>query len=242
MRKRLLALIAVMAIIGMACGGSSGEDTSAAFGVKKPDLCQGTPANTPGVTVLGQRLESISDLKVCVGADVKASVLPRLKNQPDCGDPCFTIEVEDFDVASDAKIVISYKRDGKDADPITYDPEPLGAGPETGRVCVVGVGSPDPCVERITTPDTLSVTAAKRKLNLSWGTSQDTGGAALAGYEIWRSTTGEPDTFLHWTSTTSTSFVDSGLAKGTTYYYFVVAYDGDGNHSEASNVATGTAK
>lgn len=241
MTKRVVAALGALALLAMACGGSD-DPNPAAFTRPGVDACETVPAQVPGISVVGQRLESVEDVKVCVKADVEAKAVPVLKNQPDCGNPCFTIEIAGFAIDGDARVAVTYARDGKAADPISYDPEPVGVGPDTGRICVIGVGSPDPCVERITTPKTPTVSAMKRKLRVGWGPSTDTGGGPLAGYEVWRSDTGAEGTFTLLTSTASTSHLDQGLSKGQTAYYFVVAYDTDGNHSAASEVVSGTAK
>lgn len=242
MAKRLVAVLAVLALFGAACGGDSSGPDTAAFKRVDPQVCEKLPASVPGITVLGQRIESVSDVKVCVEADTGLGGVPAVKDQPQCGNPCFTVEIAEFDVSADVSVMISYKRDGAERKVIDYDPEPIATGPDTGRLCVVGVGSPDPCAERITTPKDLTVAAAKRKLQLGWQASVDTGGAPLAGYEIWRSDSGAEGTFYYWGNSSETSFVDSGLPKGVQHWYFVVAFDADGNHSAASNIVSGTAK
>lgn len=93
-----------------------------------------------------------------------------------------------------------------------------------------------PSALSVTTPSTGNT---KRKLNLSWTASSDN--VAVTGYQVWRSTNvGGP--FGQIATTTVTTFADSGLASGITYYYFVKAYDAAGNISAASSVASGIAK
>jgi Fibronectin type III domain len=106
----------------------------------------------------------------------------------------------------------------------------------------VGLGSPP--AQDITPPSdptSLVATAGKRKISLSWGTSSDTGGSGLAGYEVWRSTTGAAGSFTKLTTTTATSYTNSGLTRGRKYWYYVVAYDNAGNRSNPSNTASATA-
>ncbi len=79
----------------------------------------------------------------------------------------------------------------------------------------------------------------KRKLNLSWTASTDN--VAVTGYQIWRATSGTGP-FSQISTTTTTSYGDSGLISGTTYFYYVKAYDGAGNVSAASNTASGLAR
>ena len=76
---------------------------------------------------------------------------------------------------------------------------------------------------------------AKRKVGLSWTGSTDSGGSGLAGYRVYRSTTSASSGFVVIASPISTSYTDTGLRSGRTYWYYVVAYDGAGNTSSPSN-------
>jgi hypothetical protein len=80
---------------------------------------------------------------------------------------------------------------------------------------------------------------SKRKINLSWTASTDNVG--VAGYQIWRATS-STGPFSQITTTTTTSYMNSGLTSGTTYWYYVKAYDAANNVSAASNTASATAK
>lgn len=68
----------------------------------------------------------------------------------------------------------------------------------------------------VTSPRTVRISATK--VYLSWGAV-----SGRTGYEIYRSTSPDKD-FVLVKSTTSTSFTDSGLTTGVTYYYKIVAY------------------
>jgi chitinase len=82
-----------------------------------------------------------------------------------------------------------------------------------------------------TTPGTLSSPSkTSSSISLSWGASTDSGGSGLAGYNVYRNGATTPTA-----QTTSTSYVDSGLAANTTYTYTVRARDGAGNLSSPSN-------
>jgi titin len=87
------------------------------------------------------------------------------------------------------------------------------------------------------TPSDLSATIVKNRVELSWSTSADSGGSGLAGYRVWRSSSGTTGTYALLATTTSTSFTDGGAAKQT-YWYQVTAYDGAGNESARSNTVT----
>lgn len=245
MKKGLLGLSLALLLLAAACGGSS-EQNAATFGddddPTTTSVCQPVPLAVGGITVAGRRIEGVSNVKVCVDAVVGANVAPEIINQPECGDPCFTVEVADMDIAGDSKIVVTYDRDGTAATPIEIDPPSVNQGRATGRQCVLGYGTPDPCADRITTPKNLTATSGKKKVKLAWSGSTDTRGGPLAGYEIWRSDSGAEGTFVSHATTTETTYVDSGLVKGVAYYYYVVAFDTDGNHSLASNTATAAAK
>jgi chitodextrinase len=76
---------------------------------------------------------------------------------------------------------------------------------------------------------------------VSWSQSSDAGGSGLAGYEVWRSPTGDAGTFSRLATTTGTSYTNSGLKKHARYWYYVVAYDGAGNRSAPSAVVNARA-
>lgn len=79
------------------------------------------------------------------------------------------------------------------------------------------------------------------EISLSWNTPTDNGGPAISGYQIERST----DSGATWsaiapnTGNTDTTYVDSGLASGTTYTYQVSAINSIGT-SSPSNTASAT--
>jgi fibronectin type 3 domain-containing protein len=89
-----------------------------------------------------------------------------------------------------------------------------------------------------TAPTNLVAKGVKAKVSLSWTASTDAGGSGLAGYEIWRSTTGASGAFSLLNKTTGTSYTDSAVSRGRTYTYYVVAFDGAGNRSSSSNTAS----
>jgi cellulose 1,4-beta-cellobiosidase len=69
---------------------------------------------------------------------------------------------------------------------------------------------------------------------LSW-----TGSAGATSYLIERSPNGSTWTQIGTTTSTTTSYTDTGLASGTTYYYCLVASNSAGS-SPASNTASAT--
>jgi hypothetical protein len=86
-------------------------------------------------------------------------------------------------------------------------------------------------------PTGLSTTAGDGAVSLDWSDSPE---PDLSGYRVYRR---NPDGT--WPSsplaTTPTSgFVDNGVTNGTTYAYRVTAYDGGGNESSPSSIASAT--
>ena len=240
--KKIFGVLAVSIFLIAACGGD-GNETPAAFEDVEASPCVEVPVDVPSIGILGQRVPSVSDLKVCTNVRVSAGIVPEIQQFDDCGSPCYAVVINDFDIAGSAKVTIDYKADGKPVNQ-TYDPGPINHEVGNGRLCVASVGgdedTPDPCAERLTTPKTLTATAGRKQISLSWRASIDTGNDNLLGYEIWRSEDGT--TFGHLASHAETSFIDTSVVKGTTYYYYVVAIDEEGNRSQASNTAQATAK
>ncbi|HEY8183967.1 MAG TPA: Ig-like domain-containing protein [Thermoanaerobaculia bacterium] len=90
-----------------------------------------------------------------------------------------------------------------------------------------------------TAPANLGASPAKRKISLSWTASTDNVG--VTGYRIWQATT-SAGPFNQIATTTSTSFTNTGLTSGTTYFYYVEATDAAANVSAASNTASAIAR
>ena len=81
-------------------------------------------------------------------------------------------------------------------------------------------------------PTNLSASAVSSSaINISWTASTDN--VAVTGYRIYRNGT-------QITTTTSTSYSDTGLTANTSYSYTVSAYDGAGNVSAQSSSASAT--
>lgn len=101
--------------------------------------------------------------------------------------------------------------------------------------------------ETDTTPPTtpLSVTAtalSTTTIRITWGASSDQGGSGLSGYRVYRATTSggtytQVDSDL---SIASLSYDDTSLSPGTTRFYRVAAFDGNGNVSAQSVIVSAT--
>lgn len=91
-----------------------------------------------------------------------------------------------------------------------------------------------------TIPTNLRATALdSTRISLSWNPSTDDGGSGLAGYMLERALS-QNGPFLNIATTTLTTYEDTGLDPGKTYYYRVRAYDNAGNCSDYSNIASAT--
>jgi hypothetical protein len=224
---------------------------AAAFG-RTPDTEQQTCAPVPvsidnkDIHVGSQTVHvgSRSQIKVCVTTDVRAEATPTITFFKNCGDACFAVRMARVDVYENLKVELSWREDGVNQ-AITVDPEPLDASKEVGDICVSNhsEGTPDPCLVTLVSPSNLTARGGRGRINLSWTPASEAyGRTAGLQYEIWMSETGEPDTFSLLGTSATTQFTDQALARGTHRWYFVVAFDADGNRSGGSNVGTAIAK
>ena len=102
----------------------------------------------------------------------------------------------------------------------------IGEGPQSAEVSATPATTPGtPVVSR---------TAGNASVSLSWPAPAN-GGSAITSYKIYRSTTTGTETLL--TSTASTSFNDTGLTNGTTYFYKVSAVNAVGEGSQSAEVS-----
>jgi hypothetical protein len=91
-----------------------------------------------------------------------------------------------------------------------------------------------------TAPTNLTATASGTTITLNWTASTDNVG--VTGYLVERQDPGSTSFVQIGTTTTATTYNDSGLAANSTYSYRVRATDGSGNLSPYSNVAQATAQ
>jgi hypothetical protein len=84
-------------------------------------------------------------------------------------------------------------------------------------------------------PQSLAATAGDGSVSLTWSAPASNGGAAVTSYNVYRSTTagGEGGTPVK-TGVTATSYTDTGLTNGTTYYYTVAAVNAVGTSPQSS--------
>ncbi|MGR9054235.1 MAG: hypothetical protein ACU84J_16470 [Gammaproteobacteria bacterium] len=81
------------------------------------------------------------------------------------------------------------------------------------------------------TPSGISATEKRRQIDLSWTSSIDNVG--VAGYTLWRNG-------IALVNVNGTSFSDTNVSSGSTYEYYVTAYDDMGNISTPSSSVTVT--
>ncbi len=86
-------------------------------------------------------------------------------------------------------------------------------------------------------PSGLSGTAATNSISLNWNDNSE---SDLAGYLVYRSTTSGTGFAPLAENLTQSSYADTSIQAGTTYYYIVFAFDTSGNTSPASAQVTAT--
>jgi acid phosphatase type 7 len=110
---------------------------------------------------------------------------------------------------------------------------PIGSQPvmDSGSgTCRNASGSPDTTPPSV--PTGLKATpVSSSEIDLSWSASTDSGGSGLKGYNVY-------DGGSLIASTTGTSYVNTGLAAGSTHTYTVSAADNAGNQSARSTPVT----
>jgi fibronectin type 3 domain-containing protein len=87
-------------------------------------------------------------------------------------------------------------------------------------------------------PQGLAATGGNGTVKLSWSAPASNGGAAVTGYDVYRGTSagGESATPVA-TNVTGTSFTDTGLVNGTTYYYTVAAVNAAGTSPQSGEAS-----
>lgn len=233
---------AISVIVGLFVVSTVGVSSAMADPI---DVCQPVPVTVNSISVVGQKIPGVSDVKVCVKSLTGVAGEPQLRRYEGCGENCLAVVIRNLAVAVDTTVTVHYSLDGKAQQPIPVATGATTVAPLDGiHNCVLSYhapGTPDPCEDGVSIPANLKATAGRAKISLTWSRSFAFGESTVAGYEIWRSATGAEGTFAPIATTTSMSFTDL-VAKGTTYHYTVIAFDSEGTKSGASNSAFATAK
>ncbi len=82
-------------------------------------------------------------------------------------------------------------------------------------------------------PQNLQATAGNGQVSLIWQAPSSNGGSAITSYKIYRSTTADTETLLT-TVGNVTSYADTGLINGITYFYKVTALSSAGESIQSS--------
>lgn len=236
--KKAIALIVGLFVVGtIGAPGASAEPI---------DVCVPLPVKVGTITVAGQKIPGVSDIKVCVRSLTEATGEPQVRRYEGCGDTCLAVVIRNLSVSVDTTVNVFYSLDGKAQQPIPVSTGSTTVAPLDGvHNCVLGYsdpGAPNPCENGVSIPANLKAAAGRAKISLSWNRSFAFGESTVAGYEIWRSDTGTEGTFARIATTTSLSFSDIGVPQGTTYWYQIVAFDNENTKSGASTSASATAK
>jgi len=70
---------------------------------------------------------------------------------------------------------------------------------------------------------------------LSWTAPSRTGGAAVTSYDVYRGTASSGEKLVA-SGVTGTSYIDSNITKGVTYYYYVAAVNSAGCGAKCTEV------
>ena len=110
---------------------------------------------------------------------------------------------------------------------LTFTPQ--AGGTASGSISLNSNAVNTPTVEKLTGSGTV---APPHSVSLSWSSSP----SAVVGYNVYRSaTSGGPYTKLNSVLNASTSYIDTSVKSGATYYYVSTAVAGSGSESRYSN-------
>ena len=115
--------------------------------------------------------------------------------------------------------------------PFTWTFAPQASGAASATITFTSNATNPPVTAALTGTGTA---APQHTVSLSWAASTST----VVGYNVYRGTqSGGPYAVLNSTADASTTYTDSTVQAGQTYYYVVTAVDSSGNESVNSNQA-----
>ena len=115
---------------------------------------------------------------------------------------------------------------------VGYD-GPTGLGTPNGVAAFTAVKAA-PTVP--TAPTNLAASGANTTVNLSWSAPSNNGGSSVTGYNVYRGTASGSEALLTSVGTT-TSYSDTAVVNGTTYYYEVSAVNGVGEGAKSAEAS-----
>src|SRR5262249_39235837 len=107
----------------------------------------------------------------------------------------------------------------------------VGGSPRSNELSATPVALTAPGAPTLNT-----ATGANGSVSLGWSAPTSNGGSAITGYRIYRSTNNRHVTLLT-TPCNVTSWTDTGLNNGTTYYYKVTALNSIGEGPRSNELA-----
>jgi subtilase family serine protease len=130
-----------------------------------------------------------------------------------------TVALNDVTSGSDGTCSVAYFCHAE----VGYD-GPTGLGTPNGVAAfTAGQGS----AASPSAPTNFAVSAANGAVDLSWSAPSSTGGSAITGYKVYRGLSSGTESLLT-TLGVTTSYTDTAVTNGTTYYYEITAVNGVG--------------
>jgi hypothetical protein len=105
----------------------------------------------------------------------------------------------------------------------------------SGRGSWADIGTPPPPPPTVPGAPTVTATGGNGVVHLVWNAPSD-GGSAITNYKVYRGTSSGTETLLT-TLGTTTSFDDTAVSNGTTYYYKISAVNSVGEGSSSTEVS-----